>query len=87
MPKGQHLTPYQQAIVRRFYDHRESMAQQKLADLVGELWMADTEKKKERLWARVEKALLVSGGNEAWVKQIIQTRDLKQLALIVGELF
>lgn len=87
MVKGQHLSPYQKGIVKRFYEHRETLAQQKLGDLVGDLFLCESEGKKDRLWKRVDKALRTAGGNKAWVDKIVQDKDLEELALIVGQLF
>lgn len=87
MAKGQYLTPHQRGIVKRFYEHRDSLAQQKLGDLVTDLWLAETPKKVDQLWAKVDKALSKTSGNEAWVAQIVKNRDLDQLARIVAELF
>ena len=87
MARGQFLTPYQRGIVKRFYEHRDTLAQQKLGEIVSDLYLCDTEAKADRLWKRVEKALGQAGGNDAWVKKILADRNLEELARIVGELF
>ena len=87
MARGQYLTPYQRGIVKRFYEHRDNLAQQKLGEIVSDLYLCDTEAKADRLWKRVEKALGQTGGNDAWVKKILADRNLEELARIVGELF
>jgi hypothetical protein len=46
------LTPYQQKIVKRYYDNRESLARQRLAELVGELYLSEG-KKRQRVWANI----------------------------------
>lgn len=87
---GQYLTPHQQAIVKRFYEHREVMAQQKLGDLVTDLFMAGSEgdaKKAERLWKRVGALLTKTGANPDWVAKTLADRNLKELAEIVSALF
>ena len=40
-------TPYQQKIIKRFYDNQPAISHQRLAELVGELYLAEG-KKKER---------------------------------------
>jgi hypothetical protein len=96
MAGGQYLTPHQRGIVKRFYEHRETLAQQKLGEIVSDLYLCETDAKADRLWKRVEKALGQAGGNDAnnandpngaWVKKILAERNLKELARIVGELF
>jgi hypothetical protein len=81
------LTPYQRGIVKRFYEHRETLAVQKLAETVSELYVCESDKKADQLWKRVETHLRNSGGDKAWVKKIIAERDLGELAAIVGELY
>lgn len=50
------FTPYQQKIIKRYYDNLDSTARQRLAELVGELYLA-TGKKRQRVWASIESAL------------------------------
>jgi hypothetical protein len=50
------FTPYQQKIIKRYYDNQESIGRQRLAELVGELYLS-TGKKRERAWAQVVAAM------------------------------
>jgi hypothetical protein len=50
------LTPYQQKIVKRYYDNSDSLATQKLAELVSDLYLS-TGKKRQRVWASLESAM------------------------------
>jgi hypothetical protein len=47
------LTPYQQKIVKRYYDNLESLSLQKLAELVSDLYLT-TGKKRQRVWENLE---------------------------------
>jgi hypothetical protein len=45
---------HQRGVIRRYYDNRQSIALQKLGELVSELYLAQgQEKKLDRLWSRV----------------------------------
>ena len=51
-------TRYQQGIIRRYYDHKQELAFQKLEEMVADLYLAETDKKRAILWKRVEKAMV-----------------------------
>ena len=43
------FTPYQQKIIKRYYDNLDTVALQRLAELVTDLYLAEG-KKRERVW-------------------------------------
>ncbi len=49
---------YQTDIISGYYNNLDTIMLQKLGEIVTELYLADTEKKKERLWQRTEKAMI-----------------------------
>ena len=53
---------------------------QKLQELVTELYLADTEKKEDRLWERVEKAMTNLKVHPQIKEHIMQKRNVKVLA-------
>jgi hypothetical protein len=87
MAKGDHLTPYQRGVVRRYYEHRGDAAHQKLSEIVSELYACDDQKRANRLWRSVENALKHTDTGKGRVKRIVEGRDLEELARLVGELF
>lgn len=86
MAKGQHLSHHQQKIVRRYYEHIDTIAIGKLAESVGELYLATEPKKIERLWKTVQTALEKTAAGDARVRKILTSRDVKELAALVNEL-
>ena len=50
-------TPYQEKIIKRYYENKPEIMRQKLSELVTELYLAETPKKREQLWKRVATAL------------------------------
>jgi hypothetical protein len=90
MAKGQFLSPHQKGIVKRYYEHKDTLATQKLGEIVSELYLltaAPDGKKAERLWKSAHTALLNSGANTAKVEKIVAARDLKALAELLNEIF
>jgi len=49
-------TPYQDKIIKNYYQNRDSLMWQKLSELATELYLAEG-KKRAQLWKRVEVAL------------------------------
>ena len=73
-------TRYQQGIIRRYYDHKQQMAFQKLEEMVADLYLADTEKKKASLWKRIEKALVNLEAPPQLTAHILEKRSPEVLA-------
>jgi hypothetical protein len=42
-------TPYQETVVKRYYRNRDRLAEQRLGELVSEIYLADG-RKRDRLW-------------------------------------
>ncbi len=54
----QEYTAYQQGIISNYYNQLDTIMLTKLQELVSELYLADTDAKKKRLWDRVQKAMV-----------------------------
>ncbi len=85
MAKGQHLTPHQRGIVRRYYNSLDAVTLQKLQELVSDLYLA-TDAKAARLWEQAERHLARAGADAVRTARILGARDVKALAELVGEL-
>jgi len=48
---------HQQKIISRYYSNLDTLMLQKLQALVSELYLAESDKKKDRLWQRVQQAM------------------------------
>jgi hypothetical protein len=73
-------TPYQKKLIERYYDRREQIVLDRLSQLVSELYLADTERKRERLWKRVAAALERLKVGEALAAHILAKRSPEVLA-------
>lgn len=79
-------TPYQKGIIKRFYEHRDTLALQKLAEIVSDLYVETSETKIKRTWGRVEKQLLAAGVHAHQASTIVEEQDLGALAKLIGEI-
>ncbi len=79
------FSKHQQGIVKRYYEHHETIQSNKLSELVSELWLADTEKKKTKLWGKAQVALMRLGVDANEVAAAVGDRDLEALAALVAK--
>src|SRR5262249_24107366 len=70
------FTPYQQKVIRNYYANKEAIQGQSLADLVSDLYLAGTEKKKAALWERARKLMAGLGVADAVANAISEKRNL-----------
>lgn len=74
------FTPHQRKIVDRYYEHRDGIMLAKLGELVSELYLADADAKRAKLWDRVSKALKNLKVPEATAAHILKERRPDLLA-------
>ncbi len=77
---GREYTNYQKKLIERYYDNLDAIALSRLQELVGELYLADSDKKRERLWQRVAAAMDKLKVKPAIAAHILERRDPKILA-------
>jgi len=73
-------TNYQKSVISRYYDNLDAIMLTKLQELVTELYLADSDDKKDRLWDRTGKALVKLKIPPAIIKHIMETRNVEILA-------
>ncbi|HKQ47474.1 MAG TPA: hypothetical protein VJZ71_05355 [Phycisphaerae bacterium] len=73
-------SPQQRKIIDRYYDNRDGIMLAKLGELVGELYLADADAKRAKLWDRVAKALKNLKVPEATAAHILKERRPELLA-------
>lgn len=76
---------YQQKIIKRYYDNADTIGVQRLADLVGELYLAEG-KKKEKAWQRAVKAMEMLKVPASRIEHLSKRQDPALLAELVKEL-
>ena len=78
-------TPYQKGIIRRYYEHRDTIALQKLAEIVSNLYLETSKAKVDRAWKSAHTQLLAAGVHEHHAAKIVEERDLEELARVVAQ--
>ncbi len=79
------FSPYQQKIIKRYYNNYDAIASQRLAELVGEIYLSEG-KKLDRLWARVAETLTKLEFPASRIEHLMARRDPALLAGIMKEL-
>jgi hypothetical protein len=79
------LSPYQQKIVKRYYDNLDASALQKLAELTSDLYLSSG-KKRQTVWTRVEAALKNLKVPQERIDHLKAKDDPALLAALVKEL-
>ncbi len=77
---------YQQGVVKRYYENRDTMALQNLGEIVSDLFLCEDPKKAARLWDRAAKALKHTDAETGVVEQIVAGRDAARLTQLVNQL-
>lgn len=73
-------TPHQKKIIARYYDHRDDITLNRLGEIVTELMLAETDRKRDRLWQRAETAMKTLKVKPALAEHILTQRDEELLA-------
>lgn len=74
------FTAHQKKIIDRYYDNIDTISLTKLQELATELYLAETDKKRDRLWERVAAAMKNLKIGPALTAHILERRDPKVLA-------
>ncbi len=78
-------TPYQQKIIKRYYQNYDAIKFQRLSELATELYLAEG-KKRDRIWNQVEESLRKLEFPETRIAHLLQKRDPALLVGILKEL-
>jgi hypothetical protein len=78
-------TPYQQKVIKRYYDNQETIQHQRLAELVSELYLAQG-KKKQRAWEAAAAAMRKLGVPQVRIDHLVQQENPALVAELVKEL-
>jgi len=71
---------YQKTVISGYYNNLDTIMLQKLGELVTELYLADKDAKKDRLWQRAHKSMIKLKIPPAIVEHIMQKKDVQILA-------
>ncbi|MGI6402133.1 MAG: hypothetical protein ACOX0A_08505 [Thermoguttaceae bacterium] len=76
-------TPYQDKIIQRYYKNKPEIMRQKLAELTTDLYLAETDKKRESIWKRVVLALRNLEISEDRIQALVERNDPVALAKFI----
>lgn len=77
---GKQLSNYQKKVVDNYYANLDTIMLQKLSELVTDLYLAESQDKRKKLWARVEKALTKLKVKPAVKAHILEKQNVEILA-------
>jgi hypothetical protein len=79
------FTPYQQKIIKRYYDNADILQRQRLAELVSELYLAEG-RKRQRAWQAAAAAMQKLGVPQTRIDHLLQQNNPALIAEVVKEL-
>ncbi len=81
----QDFTPYQQKIIKRYYDNQDVLQLQRLAELVSELYLSEG-KKRQGVWTRIVSAMQKLGVPQSRIDHLRKQDKAELVAQVVKEL-
>jgi hypothetical protein len=81
----QEYSDYQKDVISSYYKNLDTIMLQKLAEIVSELYIADSQVKTDKLWQRVRKAMVKLNIPEAIIDHIMENKDINILAKNIQE--
>lgn len=78
-------TPHQQKIIKRYYREQPTILRERLAQLVGDLYLAKG-KSRARLWKLAAEAMQKMGYSQQRIDHVVASDKPELLATVVKEL-
>jgi hypothetical protein len=79
------FTPYQQKIIKRYYDNQDSLQQQRLSELVTDLYLSEG-KKRQKIWTSIATAMRKLGVPQSRIDHLLKQDNPSLVAEVVKEL-
>jgi hypothetical protein len=79
------FSPYQQKIIKRYYNNFDSIQHQRLSEMIGDIYLSEG-KKLDRLWKNVGELLRKMEFPAARIDHLLEKRDPKLLPGVLKEL-
>ncbi len=80
-------TPYQQKVIRRFYENKDLRLIQKLGELVSNLYVETSEKKRQSGWKRIKEILIDLKVHPHEVEFLTKDKNLAVISKKLAEVF
>jgi len=78
-------TPYQQRVIRNYYQNQQAIMLQRLGDLVTDLYLSEG-KRRAQLWKRVSAAMEKLQVPASRIRHIVQSDNPALVAEVIKEL-
>lgn len=85
MAKNREYSNYQRKVIGRYYENRDQIDNQRLAELVTSLYLADG-KKREKQWKTAEEIMRRLKVPESRIAHVVSSNDPAILAAVVDDL-
>jgi len=79
------FSPYQQKIIKRYYNNFDSIQHQRLSEMIGDIYLSEG-KKLERIWKNVGELLRKMEFPPARIEHLLEKRDPQLLPGVLKEL-
>ncbi len=79
------FSAYQQKVIKRYYDNKDQIDEQRLSELVTNLYLAPS-KKQAKMWESAEELMTRMKIPAARIAHVMQVKDAAVLAKVVEEL-
>jgi hypothetical protein len=76
----QEYSDYQKGVINNYYCNRDAISLARISELVSELYLADSDAKRARLWQRAHKAMLKLKVPAVIINHIMAKKDVQILA-------
>ncbi|HHT9159969.1 MAG: hypothetical protein A2099_07320 [Planctomycetes bacterium GWF2_39_10] len=80
-------TPYQQKIIRNFYENKDLRLIQKLGELVSNMYLETSEKKRASGWEKIKKILTDLKVHPNEVEYLTKDKNLALISKKLAEIF
>ncbi|OHC04757.1 MAG: hypothetical protein A3H23_01950 [Planctomycetes bacterium RIFCSPLOWO2_12_FULL_40_19] len=80
-------TEYQKKVIRNFYDNKDLRLVQRLGELVSNLYLETSEKKKETGWKKIKKMLTDLKVHPGEVEYLTKGKNLSLISKKLDEVF
>lgn len=79
------FTPYQQKIIKRYYNNQDTIQRQRLAEMVTELYLSEG-KKRQKVWSSIATAMQKLGVPQSRIDHLLKQDNPALVAEVVKEL-
>ena len=88
---GKKYSAHQRKIIQNYYRNLDAIQTQRLAEIVTEIYLATTARRKDQLWTRATKIVDAIAkekpDDRAMLERILEDRDIEALAELAGQRF